>query len=365
MGAGNRWRACDGSVSSSESTAPPDRRRGAPPGCPSGPGTDRPARTVQRPAVLLALLLPFVAAAAPSLELVPPRVKPGDPVLVVVRGAGAVPRGDVGSLEARFYARGDGAEALVGIPVEEEPGVLQVRVVAGEATLSAPLEVIPPGFPERKLTVASRFVKIPASARARIKADGAAFQKAWATPFRPRAFDDNFEKPRDAEITAHFGDRRTLNGKKTTQHYGLDLDGSTGDEIRAANDGRVVMVRDCYTSGNTVLVDHGAGLITAYFHLSRFLVSAGQEVKRGELLGLVGKTGRVTGPHLHFGAHIGKLWVNPQALLALPFPGASSPPATFPPPDLPDGGTPDGGAPGPLDVTPPDGGSGGATTSPR
>ena len=208
--------------------------------------------------------------------------------------------------------------------------------------------------------MASKFVKIPPSAKARIKADQAAFQKAWDTPFRPRAFTDNFEKPRDSEITAHFGDKRTLNGKKTTQHFGLDLDGSTGDEIRAANDGRVVMVRDCYTSGNTVLVEHGAGLITSYFHMSKFLVKPGQEVKRGELLGLVGKTGRVTGPHLHFGAHIGTLWVNPQALLALPFPGATSPPAVFPPPELPDGGTPGAaGAPSPdggSAVAPRDGG---------
>ena len=307
---------------------------------------------MRRPAALLALLASFAAAAAPSLELVPARVKPGDPVLVVVRGVEGMPEGTVGSRTATFYRHGERAEALVGIPVEEEPGLVQVRVTVGALKLDAPLEIVPPEFPERKLTVASKFVKIPPSARARIKADQAAFQKAWDTPFRPRAFSDNFEKPRDSEITAHFGDKRTLNGKKTTQHFGLDLDGSTGDEIRAANDGRVVMVRDCYTSGNTVLVEHGAGLITSYFHMSKFLVKTGQEVKRGELLGLVGKTGRVTGPHLHFGAHIGTLWVNPQALLALPFPGATSPPAVFPPPELPDGGTPvAAGAP------PPDGGS--------
>ncbi|HVP63176.1 MAG TPA: M23 family metallopeptidase [Myxococcaceae bacterium] len=298
---------------------------------------------MRRPAAFLALLASLAAAAAPSLELVPARVKPGDPVLVVVRGAEGVPEGTIGSRPARFYAHGQDAEALVGIPVEEEPGILQVRVTAGAIPLGARLEVIPPEFPERNLTVAKKFVRIPPSARARIKSDQAAYQKAWATPFHPRAFGDNFQKPREAEITAHFGDKRTLNGKKTTQHYGLDLDGSIGDEIRAANDGRVVMVRDCYLSGNTVLVDHGAGLVTAYFHLSKFLVTAGEEIRRGELLGLVGKTGRVTGPHLHFGAHIGTLWVNPQALLALSFPGAVSPPPTFPPPEPPDGGTPDGG----------------------
>jgi murein DD-endopeptidase MepM/ murein hydrolase activator NlpD len=311
---------------------------------------------VRRLAALLALLVSLAAAAAPSLELVPGRVKPGDPVLVVVRGTEELPEGTVGSRPAAFYRQGDHAEALVAIPVEEEPGLVQVRVTAGGISLGAPLEIVPPEFPERKLTVASKFVKIPPSARARIKADQAAFQKAWDTPLRPRAFSDNFEKPRDSEITARFGDKRTLNEKKTTQHFGLDLDGATGDEIRAANEGRVLMVRDCYTSGNTVLVEHGAGLITAYFHLSKFLVKKGQEVRRGQLLGLVGKTGRVTGPHLHFGAHIGILWVNPQALLALPFPGGASPPATFPPPEPPDGGTP-GVAPG-------DGGTGAAPGTP-
>ena len=298
---------------------------------------------MRRLAASLALLASFAVAAAPSIELVPARVKPGDPVLVVVRGVDGLPEGTVETRPARFYARGNDAEALVGIPVEQEPGLLEVRVTVGGVTLQAPLELVPPEFPERKLTVASKFVSIPASAKARIKADQAAFQKAWATPFRPRAFTDNFQKPRDVLVTAHYGDKRTLNGKKTTQHYGLDLDGATGEEIRAANDGRVVMVRDCYTSGNTVLVDHGAGLLTAYFHLSKFLVTAGQEVRRGEMLGLVGKTGRVTGPHLHFGAHLGTLWVNPQALLALPFPGAPSAPAIFLPPEPPDGGTPDGG----------------------
>jgi murein DD-endopeptidase MepM/ murein hydrolase activator NlpD len=307
---------------------------------------------VRRLAALLPLLVPFSVAAAPSLDLIPARVKPGDPVLLVVHGSDEVPKGTVGSRPAEFYRHGDTAESLVGIPIEQEPGMLEVRITAGTTRLDAALEIVPPEFPERKLTVASKFVKPPASARARIKADQAAYQKAWNTPFRPRAFADNFQKPRDAEITAHFGDKRTLNGRKTTTHYGLDLDGSTGDEIRAANDGRVVMVRDCYTSGNTVLVEHGGGLITSYFHMSRFLVKPGQEVKRGELLGLVGKTGRVTGPHLHFGAHIGTLWVNPQALLALPFPGAVSPPATFPLPEPTDGGTPEAGG-----VATPDGGS--------
>ena len=110
-----------------------------------------------------------------------------------------------------------------------------------------------------------------------------------------------------------------FNGKQKSQHYGMDLDGSTGDPIYAANDGEVVMVRDCFGSGNTVVLHHGARLFTAYFHMSKFETKPGAKVKRGQLIGLVGKTGRVTGPHLHFGAKIDGKWVNPLSVLALDF----------------------------------------------
>ena len=97
---------------------------------------------MRRPAALLALLASFAAAAAPALELVPARVKPGDPVLVVVRGVEGLPEGTVGSLPATFYRHGEQAEALVGIPVEEEPGLVQARVTAGALKLDAPLEIV-------------------------------------------------------------------------------------------------------------------------------------------------------------------------------------------------------------------------------
>jgi len=120
-------------------------------------------------------------------------------------------------------------------------------------------------------------------------------------------------------MTAPFGDLRLFNGKAQSQHFGLDLDGRVGDPIEAANDGAVVMVRPCYASGNTVIVDHGGGLYTMYFHLSHFEVKEGQKVARGQLLGLVGRTGRVTGPHLHFSVKVDGLYVDGATVLGLPF----------------------------------------------
>ncbi|MGO8968249.1 MAG: M23 family metallopeptidase [Myxococcaceae bacterium] len=260
------------------------------------------------------------AASETSIEVRPTTARPGDVLLVLVYGASQTPTGTAGARPLRFYAQGDHHEALVAVPLDEEPGPLTVTVVVAGVELSAAVELQPGNFPQRELTVDQKFIAPPASVKARIAADQRAFAKAWRTAFGPRVFTEGFARPRDSEVTARFGDQRMLNGKKKTVHYGLDLDGQLGDPVTAANDGTVVLVRDCYTSGNTVLLSHGGGVFTGYFHLSAFKVKAGAKVKRGDLLGLVGKTGRVTGPHLHFLARVDCLYVNPEALLALPFP---------------------------------------------
>jgi len=256
-----------------------------------------------------------------TIEVRPTTARPGDVLLVLVRGAAATPTGTAGARALRFYATtADHYEALAAVPLEAEPGPLTVTVDAAGTALSAAVELEPGNFPQRELTVADKFIAPPASVKARIAADARAFSQAFRTPFGPRSFTEGFARPRDSEVTAHFGDQRLLNGKKKTVHYGLDLDGQVGDPITAANDGTVVLVRNCYTTGNTTLISHGGGVFTGYFHQSAFKVRRGAKVKRGELIGLVGKTGRVTGPHLHFLARVDGLSVNPEALLALPFP---------------------------------------------
>jgi murein DD-endopeptidase MepM/ murein hydrolase activator NlpD len=287
-----------------------------------------PLRSVRHALTLVALVvlasghngLAAARATEPSIEVRPTTVRPGDVLLVVVNGAQTPPRGTALGRPLRFYALGDHHEALVAVPLEQEPGSIAVQVEADGSGLSAAVELQPGDFPERELTVDQRYVAPPPEVKARIAADRRAFARAYRTRFGPRVFTVGFARPRDAEVTARFGDLRMLNGKKKTVHYGLDLDGQVGDPVTAANDGTVILVRDCYTSGNTVLLSHGGGVITGYFHLSAFKVKQGAKVKRGELLGLVGKTGRVTGPHLHFLARVGALYVNPEALLALPFP---------------------------------------------
>ena len=194
----------------------------------------------------------------------------------------------------------------------------------GDERLGGELEVRRANFRRRRLTVSPRFTSPSKKERQQMAADSAAFSAALARDFEPWTFDAAFAWPRPGQVTAPFGDLRLINGQKHSQHQGADLDGAPGAAIFAANDGEVVMVRSCFGSGNTVLLHHGGRLFTAYFHLSAFAVQSGERVKRGQLLGEVGKTGRVTGPHLHFGVKLDDRWVDPESLLRLEFPSDPS-----------------------------------------
>lgn len=276
---------------------------------------------------VLALCVSSAARAELSLDIQPKEPKPGDPVLVTVRGATLPPTGTLGDRQLRFYPRNGGFQALVALPVEAVPGLMPVKVSVLESTaaqapkdLVAAVQVVPPNYPSRELKVASQFVETPPpDVQAKIKADQEAIAKAFSQPFEPLRFENNFAWPRPPQLTAPFGDLRMYNGKKQSQHYGTDFEGKVGEPIDAANDGVVVLARPCFYSGNTVILYHGANLYTAYFHLSKFAVKAGEQVHQGQRLGLVGKTGRVTGPHLHWGVKIGDLYVDGATLMKLDF----------------------------------------------
>ncbi|MDH4944599.1 M23 family metallopeptidase [Sulfurimonas sp. C5] len=126
-----------------------------------------------------------------------------------------------------------------------------------------------------------------------------------------------FELPLDSNITSDFGKARVYNGSLNGYHSGTDFRAKTGTAIKASNDGKVVLVSDRFYSGGTVVVDHGYGIYTCYFHMSKFDVKKGQMVQKGELLGLSGQSGRVTGPHLHFAVRVDGVQVDPLQLITL------------------------------------------------
>jgi murein DD-endopeptidase MepM/ murein hydrolase activator NlpD len=236
--------------------------------------------------------------------------------------------GELAGQELHFFNAGPHHQrALVGLKLEQVPGELQLNVYMGDTApadggppnaLTTTARVLNKDFPKRELKVPSKYVSPPKSARKQIAEDKKAVSKAYDQAFGPAKFEGALSLPKPgAEITAHFGDQRTYNGKKQSEHYGTDFNGDIGEPILAAADGLVTLARGCYMSGNTVIISHGAGLFTSYFHMSRMDVKVGQKVERGEQLGLVGKTGRVTGPHLHFGVKVFSRLVDAEEALKL------------------------------------------------
>ncbi len=276
---------------------------------------------------LVALTSAPGSAPPASLGIVPARVRPGDAFLLVVRGVSAAPSATVAGRSVSFFQVPEGFAGVGALPVETPAGPLKIAValppaagpIAEASALQGTLEVAPAEFPHRELEVDRSFVAPPSPAvQRRIEEDRAALARAFARPPDPPLFSAPFAWPRRDHVTAGFGELRTLNGVKPSQHYGLDLAGKTGARVAAANAGEVVLVRDCWASGKTVVLWHGAGLFTTYLHLSRVLVKQGARVARGQRIGLVGKSGRASGPHLHWGMKVGDLYVDPASVLRLP-----------------------------------------------
>jgi murein DD-endopeptidase MepM/ murein hydrolase activator NlpD len=171
----------------------------------------------------------------------------------------------------------------------------------------------------RQLAVNPRFTQpMSTELEARISRENArareAGRKAHGTP---AMWSEPFINPRPSAITSRFGSGRMFNGTVASRHLGVDFSGAVGTPVRAANRGVVALVDDFYLAGNVVYVDHGEGIVTGYFHLSKSLVAPGDTVERGQQIGLVGATGRVTGPHLHWNARYGAVTVNPLDLVRI------------------------------------------------
>ncbi len=181
--------------------------------------------------------------------------------------------------------------------------------IGGELTISAK------SFPEQRLTVESKFVNPPKSALLRIDREKKRLGAIYArrTPLPPPA--SPFVRPVSGDPTSEFGTRRIFNGEPRAPHAGIDLHADSGTPVVVAGPGRVALAADLYYSGGTVIVDHGGGLFTVYAHLSKIEAKEGATVAAGDAVGLSGATGRVTGPHLHWGAKVGETIFDPRALL--------------------------------------------------
>jgi murein DD-endopeptidase MepM/ murein hydrolase activator NlpD len=179
------------------------------------------------------------------------------------------------------------------------------------------MKVVKKKYPEEHLKVARKMVDFPQDILKRVLADQKAVRGVCSHITAERYWKGPFIWPVNSKILSPFGLRRFFNGQPRSPHSGVDLRAKDGVPIVAPNNGRIVLARDCYLSGNTLVIDHGGGLYTLYAHLSQFKVKRGAMVKKGQTIGLAGSTGRVTGPHLHWGVSLLGTRVDPQMFMTL------------------------------------------------
>ena len=211
--------------------------------------------------------------------------------------------------------------ALVGVDVEAKPSVAKLWIKfkstgGAQRQTEIPLKIKAKSFHRESFNVPPSFDQMSPETLAEIRREQDAFARAFATTAPERYWDVPFLRPVSQDASASsFGSRRIINGVARAPHTGTDMSSAAGTEVVAANHGRVVLVGNFFFAGGSVVLDHGGGLFTMYFHLSEFKVEEGALVRKGDVLALSGATGRVTGPHLHWGVRLNNSRVYPLELL--------------------------------------------------
>lgn len=203
--------------------------------------------------------------------------------------------------------------ALIGIPIKTQPGSMALIYRQDGSAKSHEFLVSDKAYSEQHITIENQaLVSPPPETQQRIT-DEALRQRALYNRYQPSTdLQDGFRQPVQGIVTSLFGHRRFFNGQPRNPHSGLDIAADTGTPIVAAANGIITLADDLYFNGNTIFIDHGQSLVTMYCHMSEVSVTEGQTVKQGEEIGLVGATGRVTGPHLHWSVSLNGTRVDPQ-----------------------------------------------------
>ena len=281
--------------------------------------------------VFLCALLP-ASAATWTVRAQPTRLVNGAPVLFQVK-----PPAKLDSLTGTWLGHQllfsyDASTktwfSLAGVTFETNPGKYVLELSAERAKTKTPLTftrtfaVARAQYPQIKveLTVEKKFTA-PSPEQQQQIAEGVKIKEAYLNRVTPaREWDGKFTAPADAAISDVYGSQRIFNGTAQRPHWGLDFRVPTGTPVAAMNSGTVLLARFLYFEGNCVVIDHGQGLLTLYFHLSEFNVKEGDSVKRGQEIGLSGGTGRATGPHLHMAVRWQGTYLDPARLLQLSLP---------------------------------------------
>jgi len=258
------------------------------------------------------------------VTVAPPSPQPGDVVLLEIGSAPSDVRAEWDGRPLALFPTAHGVAALVGIDLDVRPGPIAWRVTRpsaaknGGALAAGAVTVRARTFPTQPLTLPKGMVDLDAPTLARVETEREELKAALGAGAAERLWRGPFRIPVDGgQPTGGFGLRRVLNGQPRSPHTGYDWAAPAGTPVLASNAGRVALVAEHFFAGRNVILDHGLGLFTLYFHLTEARVARGEPVTGGQVIGTVGATGRVTGAHLHFAVLLNGARVDPEALLRL------------------------------------------------
>ena len=286
--------------------------------------------------VAIAMLLPAAATAkqagtctaGATLRLSAPEASQGSLLLIEIKSTKplAEVQGDWDRRSVPIWQEATSEKqrrGLLAVDLEKAPGEYELKVTGqtadGEKMSCSAMVTVKKGlFATEKLQVEKQFVEPSPEQIKRANEERQKLRDIFDRVTPERLWDGNFRIPLDGVTTgSNFGKRRILNGNPGSPHTGMDFPAATGTAVRATQRGRVALAEELFFAGNTVVLDHGLGIYSFYGHLSEIGVKAGDTLETGAVLGKVGATGRVTGPHLHWGLTVERARVNPLLLIKL------------------------------------------------
>ncbi len=263
--------------------------------------------------LLLVTLGTAHAATLPQSEPVP-----GGIAMIPLPHSNAAPRAYFNDQRVMVVKDEQGWVAVVGVPLDTKPGDYTLRVEDAGATITkVAFAIHDKEYETQRLTIKDkRKVEPNAEDLKRIRRESRIMQAAFTAWQDQADVPLQFDLPAQGPMSSPFGLRRIFNGQPRNPHSGLDIAAPAGAPIHAPAAGRVVALGNYFFDGNTVLIDHGQGLVTMYCHMHKIAVKKGQQLARGDIIGYVGHTGRATGPHLHWGVSLNNARVDPMLFLS-------------------------------------------------
>jgi murein DD-endopeptidase MepM/ murein hydrolase activator NlpD len=252
----------------------------------------------------------------PEITFDPAQPGPGDLLVVTVKNAAGPVKGTFNGKKIYFNPSKESLKAIVAIDYFTEPGKYDLDISSNGAVRKETVEVIKKKYEVQHLTLPRNMVELSPRDEARAEREQRRMAAIWPKE-TSRSWTGDFVNPLDGDIITPFGVRRFINDIPKSPHTGVDVRGKKGDKIIAPNDAVVALIDNQFFSGKSLVLNHGQGIYTMFFHLSKVLVKRGQVVKKGQAVALVGETGRATGPHLHWGVRIQGARVDPLELVHL------------------------------------------------